>query len=199
MFGWLGRWKVQDGAAVTDGQVLQYDGTNKYWKPATLPTPENDVVVIAETELGSAASTITFSSIPATYRNLLLVVHSKGATSDTDALLVRFNNDSGGNYSYQKLSVVGAGASGARSTAQTSISLSYAGGDHEIWIPAYRQTTHIKSMRSTGGYRNTTPELQEAWGVWNSTAAITRIDLICGSSNNFDTGTIATLYGLAAA
>jgi hypothetical protein len=63
---------------------------------------------IATTTLGTAAASITFSSIPATYTDLRLVVVAKAVSAST--LDVRFNNDSGTNYSKTEISGDGSSA-----------------------------------------------------------------------------------------
>jgi hypothetical protein len=51
---------------------------------------------IATTTLGTAAASITFSSIPATYTDLRLVVMCKLLAHQL--LMFRFNSDTGSNY-----------------------------------------------------------------------------------------------------
>ena len=62
--------------------------------------------LISETELGASAASVTFSSIPGTYRSLFIVAQARTdrAASDADTLNVRFNSDTGNNY--DRLAVV---------------------------------------------------------------------------------------------
>lgn len=53
---------------------------------------------IETTTLGSAAANITFSSIPSTYTDLVVVYTLKAETASAD-IYMRFNSDSGSNYS----------------------------------------------------------------------------------------------------
>ncbi|NBQ97859.1 MAG: hypothetical protein EBU12_06490, partial [Microbacteriaceae bacterium] len=53
---------------------------------------------IASTTLGSAASSVTFSSIAATYTDLVIVVQA-AVTAGSIALRMQFNSDTGTNYS----------------------------------------------------------------------------------------------------
>ena len=63
---------------------------------------------IATTTLGSAASSITFSSIPATYTDLRLVlVHTPSAS--TGNAQMQFNSDTATNYSYTYRQRIGSG------------------------------------------------------------------------------------------
>jgi hypothetical protein len=53
-------------------------------------------IPIASTTLGSAAASVTFNSIPATYKNLVVVALAKSApATNFEDILLRFNNDSG--------------------------------------------------------------------------------------------------------
>jgi len=56
---------------------------------------------IASTTLGSAASTITFNSIAASWTDIKLILI--GTSSTGGAVIFRFNNDSGSNYSNVQL------------------------------------------------------------------------------------------------
>ncbi len=76
---------------------------------------------IATTTLGSAAATITFSTIPATYTDLRVVW--VGTVTVADSAGMRFNSDSGTNYSRTVLQGDGSAASSNRSTSQNQIYL----------------------------------------------------------------------------
>ena len=60
-----------------------------------MPTPT--YTPLANITLGSSASSVTFSSIPATYRDLILVVSAPTTTTPSQQF-VRFNGDTGANY-----------------------------------------------------------------------------------------------------
>ena len=55
--------------------------------------------LIASNVLSSSAASVTFSSIPATYRDLVLVVSGARTSSTGFGIRIRFNADSGTNYS----------------------------------------------------------------------------------------------------
>ena len=75
---------------------------------------------IATTTLGSTAATITFSSIPATYTDLrIALVGSLSGGGNYGNL--RFNSDSGSNYSVTILRGNGSAASSARQSNATEI------------------------------------------------------------------------------
>ena len=67
---------------------------------------------------GSSTNTYTFSSIPSTYTDLVLAfANFQGTTNYSFAL--RFNGDSGSNYSYTVLEGNGTSASSGTSTSTT--------------------------------------------------------------------------------
>ena len=73
---------------------------------------------IATTTLGSAASSYTFTSIPSTYTDLVLIASVKTGSGD-DGISVRYNSDSGSNYSMTYLLGNGSAASSGRASNAT--------------------------------------------------------------------------------
>ena len=76
-------------------------------------------VPLATTTLGSAQSSYTFSSIPGTYTDLILILNGYGDGPDGNSVVCRVGNgsvDSGTNYSTTRLSGSGSAASSGRST-----------------------------------------------------------------------------------
>ena len=60
--------------------------------------PTNTYVALDKVTLGTAASTITFSSIPQTYTDLVMVFDGTAASATYSG--IRFNGDTGNNYSF---------------------------------------------------------------------------------------------------
>ena len=161
-------------------------------------------VQIAQTVLGSPAASIDFTSIAATYRDLLVVI--SGSTSVAavgDDVLVRFNNDStASNYITQSIQASSTTIAGVRLTAVAGLDAfplpgatdANAGGGGQILIPNYRGTTLYKAALMNGGYANQYDYANV--GEWKNTAAITRVTLLPSTGPNFATGTVATLYGI---
>jgi hypothetical protein len=63
--------------------------------------PTSTYTALANLTLGTAASSITFSNIPATYRDLILITSARSSTTATgvDAIFLRYNSDTGSNSS----------------------------------------------------------------------------------------------------
>lgn len=163
----------------------------------------NAMVALANLTLGSAQASVTFASIPATYRDLRLVINAKNSTTPTN-ILVRFNGDSGGNYSsvYMKGSGSSAtsGSDGPSSTAN-NIGVAYAtAGLFDLTtfdLFDYSATDKHKTGLARAGNAYSEGAVARATR-WASTAAVTSIVCIL-DSNNFDTGSTFALYGIVSA
>jgi hypothetical protein len=152
---------------------------------------------IATTTASGSVSTITFSSIPATYTDLVLII--SGASSTTSGQALQFNSDTGSNYSRTLLYGNGSTAGSSRSSNQTSMGLGYmlsTGITSNIWIiQNYSNTTTYKTALCRAD--NANDSAQAGVGLWRSTAAINSISAICGF--NYTNITTFTLYGIKAA
>ena len=156
-------------------------------------------VAIATTTLGSAASTITFSSIPSTYTDLRLVL--TGAVAGNDVYF-RFNGDTATNYSATYL---GGNGTSAYSGSQTNFASSYAGSLNTstpsmitLDTFSYAGSTYKTTLTTGSQDNNGSGGTIRIAALWRSTSAITSLSLIggTGASNNFTVGTTATLYGI---
>ncbi|MGH7184501.1 MAG: hypothetical protein ACREJN_21355 [Nitrospiraceae bacterium] len=168
------------------------------------------LTLIAENLLTVDTAVITFSTIPGTYRNLRLVYYGRITEATTDDYpTIRFNNDSGSNYDYQRslissTSIPGGQQAAAQTSARsgdlpgTSSSRSGQTGMAEIVIPMYAGTTLEKCASVWGGviYTGSSGMLNYAGFVaWRSTSAITQIDL-SSPSGKFVAGSLFSLYGM---
>ena len=76
--------------------------------------------LISSQTLGSATSTLTFSNIPGTYTDLVLVVSGKSTAAGVqDGLAIRVNSDSGANYSATYMRGDGTSALSGRNSGDT--------------------------------------------------------------------------------
>lgn len=156
---------------------------------------------IATTTLASAQSSITFSSISGSYTDLILVLNPIVTAATTFA--IRYNNVSTGTpYSVTILGGNGTTASSARQTAQNEIRISYNStsrttnnGNILVNVMNYANTTTYKTCLSRANVAS--DGVDAIVGLWQSTAAINRIDIIPVSGGTIiNTGTVATLYGV---
>jgi hypothetical protein len=154
---------------------------------------------IATTTLGSAASSYTFSSIPQTYTDIVLVANLLPVSSAR--VRFRVDGDSGSNYSYTVLTGTGSAAVSGRVSSNTEIDLFWnnlpSGWSNYICnFQNYSNTTTFKTILSRGN--SPAQETLANVGLWRSTSAIDSIEIF-STVGNFDTGSMFTLYGIAAA
>ena len=157
---------------------------------------------IATTTLGTANATITFSSIPSTYTDLRIIFNAKltATGSTTTSSNVRFNSDTGANYSYTYVCGNGStGSSGAINT--TSAYLIETPNVASIWglttidIFSYAGSTNKTALATCSADQNGSGILTRNVALWRSTSAINSVSLIA-SSSTWAVGTTATLYGI---
>ena len=153
-------------------------------------------IALATTTLGSAAATVTFSSIPATYKDLILIADCTHSTSSAIDLDVRFNSDTGSNYS--RVIMFGDG-SGTASNAATEnmLDVGYTNNNKTamiIQIMDYSATDKHKTVlarQSTPGFL-----VMATAGRWANTAAINTLSFFPNGAN-WVSGTTVSLYGVA--
>jgi hypothetical protein len=150
----------------------------------------NTYTLIASNTVGGAgAASITFSSIAATYTDLVIYASPRSARGAVeDELWIRLNGDTGNNYSYNSLSGDGTTAS---SQAGSSTPAVYRGwmpgntttantfGNHCIYIPNYAGSNY-KSLSGDDVSENndTSARATLRAGLWSNTAAITSVTLL---------------------
>ena len=156
---------------------------------------------IATTTLGTAASSITFSSIPATYTDLRIVL--TGSPTSGSFMWMRYNSDSATNYSVTILSGDGSAAASARISSAAQLTCKAYSSDstsqptlYEIDIFSYAGSTFKTHLCSTSGDYNGSGNVQRIVGLYRSTTAITSVNLLRSASDTFAAGTTATLYGI---
>jgi hypothetical protein len=161
---------------------------------------------IATTTLGSSQTTVTFSSISSSYTDIVIVASIKTAVPAYQPIL-RFNSDSGSNYSATAVAGNGSSATSGRHTNQNGIYVNPGAGtggtvgNFMPWIISvqnYSNTTTYKT--AIARFNNPDGIVNALVGMWRNTAAINTISLTAESgSGDFQTGSTFTLYGIAAA
>lgn len=152
---------------------------------------------IARQVLDSAQSTVTFSSIPGTYTDLVLIAN--GSTTTTTAnIRFQFNGDTAGNYSRTRVLGDGSAASSERESNVGSMAIGDWGTDRctvLVSIQNYANTSTFKTVLS----RSNSEGFVSAYvGLWRKTPeAITSITFFKNSAN-FTAGSTFTLYGIKA-
>lgn len=156
---------------------------------------------IATTTLGSAATSITFSSITSAYTDLRWVLVSQNTTTFLRDLRVTYNSDNGTNYSATHLTGDASSPKSGRYTTQAFIRVASAipGTSSSEWsliigdILSYTNSTNKTTLIQASMALS---EVARTVGLYRSTSTITSVTLNCEGSNNFNIGTTATLYGI---
>ena len=159
---------------------------------------------IATTTLGSAAASYTFSSIPGTYTDLILIANFDGSASSYTT--ITFNGVTGTSYSRTRIIGAGTTVSSDRTTSAAGfINLTYntAGtpstGVYQIFN--YANTTTYKTALFRDASRPDDTALTVGLfrgSTGSATDAITSITLT-KASGNYTVGSTFTLYGIKAA
>ena len=167
-------------------------------------------VLLERIELNASAASVTFSNIPQTgYTDLKVVINGRSnrATEIRDEIFVRFNGDSGANYSYKTIRGSGSAAisqtaSGTNQLSRNDVPASGATsntfGNHEIYIPnAFGSTQKSVSIDSVMENNATESYMYMMAGLWSGTASITSVT-ISPEVSTWVTNSTFSLYGLAA-
>jgi hypothetical protein len=163
-----------------------------------MPVGVSAYIPLATVTLGSAASSVTFSSIPATYRDLILVYNFLGSTNAFTAFTV--NSDTAANKGRVRMIGDAATFTDSSSTeanfytgvlnttnATTGIAqlMDYSTTDkHKTFLLRWQGTESTTQVVNAFAYR------------WPSTSAITSINFFT-TSGNFAIGATFNLYGIA--
>jgi hypothetical protein len=148
--------------------------------------------------LGSSASSVTFSSIPATYRDLILVVDGT-LTSGEGELTAIVNGDTGANYSRVWMGAASGGAFSGKASGESQLRFGY--------FAAVKHTsiTHFIDYSATDKHKTTLSRPNNptvdifGWASrWANTAAITSLVIDTTSAGSFAAGTTLNLYGVIA-
>jgi hypothetical protein len=158
---------------------------------------------IATTTLGSSATSYTFTSIPSTYTDLVLIGNF-GTTTANNSVRFQVGNgsiDTAANYSYTFMYGNGSSAVSTRGSSDTSIYSGYTinANIENMWnihFQNYSNTTTKKTMLER--YNQAAGATTAIVGLWNSTSAINQIRAL-SLGDPFSVGSTFTLYGIASA
>lgn len=166
------------------------------------------MTLIADTTLGSPAASTTFSSIPGTYKHLLIVAQIQSANAAATGVSMRFNGDTAANYDVEAARADNATLTAGRVLAATSARIAIATGTNnasaasavKVDIPDYAGTSFHKSFLWESQWRDAAAnaDFKHEWGggLWRSTTAISSITILA-DSGNLNTNSRFSLYGLS--
>lgn len=165
---------------------------------------------ISTQTLGTATATVTFSSIPQTYTDLICVMEGRGSRADfDDEVKIQFNSDTASNYSTTLLSGSGSAASSSRASSASFIigritSASATASNRSNMIININNYSNATTYKTVLLRLNEPPSGGADYGValhaglWRNTAAVTTLTLTT-TNGNFNSGCNFTLYGIKAA
>jgi len=174
--------------------------------------PDTYTLIASSTVGSTAVSSIDFTSIPNTYKDLKVVyslrTNLSGGPYYFDDLGVRLNGDTGTNYSRISLRAR-EGSVASNKTTTTSFLDIYSGNagnattsafaNGDFYIPSYTSSS-AKSFGSDGvSETNSTNDVQSGFasGIWNSSSAVTSIKIFSQNATSFVQYSTAYLYGIS--
>ena len=158
-------------------------------------TVSNVPVLLASTTLGSAAASVTVSSIPGTSDTLWVQVICKSTVATwQDSWNLRINGDTGSNYYWNGSSVTSVPLANCVGSTFASSSPPFVSAD--MWISNYtsssRKAFHSRCLTSSDSSFNLT--INQYGGLWTSTAAVTSLTFIM-QGGNFAVGSSVLVWG----
>lgn len=160
---------------------------------------------IASQTLSTNTNSITFSNIPQTYTDLILVGYCRSADVAFNCDY-SINNDVSGNYSFTRVEGTGSGGSGGANSGRTTnyggVRFGYIPASSGGWamvnssIFSYTNSSFFKPIYT----RVQVPSqyVQFFASNWRSTSAVTSIKINLDAARNFATGSSFSLYGIRA-
>lgn len=160
---------------------------------------------IQTTTLTTTTTSVTFSNLSSSYTDFLIIIQaSTNHTDDGARGYMRFNSDTGSNYSNTFIRGDGVSSSmtSNKDLSQTYIAYGVVGnnsstfGTQIIHVMNYANTNTIKSTVSRSGTPRSgdNGKLRITVGRWNSTSRIDSITFLCDGSYRADS--TFTIYGI---
>lgn len=164
-------------------------------------TSNNGAIQLITETIATPNSSVIFSGIPQTYRDLEIRVRGRGTGAANDAgIALVFNGDGGAHYDWQQAfcAAAYAGVTGNNQTSLASIQIAAAtapnnySGAASITIANYRDTTFFKSIFAIGNdWSGGNVRSMIATGQWKNTSAINNVTVSIALANN----SVVSLYG----
>jgi len=168
--------------------------------------PSSDFL-ITETLISTNTATVTFSSIPSTYKHLQIrvVARTDRSAYDVEDVNLKINGASGTSYTLHTLTGDGTSVTSFGNgdsdridlvPTSTAASPTSAFGANIVDILDYANTSKFKTVRILGGMNSTSYKfVRLSSGSYKSTSAVSTITVSGGAGGNFIAGTRISLYG----
>jgi hypothetical protein len=161
-------------------------------------------VLLNQLTLLPVVNSVTFSNIPQGYSDLIITINGRPSDTSYPVVALRFNADSGNNYSYVGMSGNGSTTARGANSSMGYASLGQAYGTGPSTSSRFQTLAHImdysaldknKTVLSRNNVPGTGVEAQAT--RWANTAAVSSITAIT-TSGGFANGTTFSLYGVYA-
>ena len=164
---------------------------------------------IATNILASATSSVTFSSIPSTYKHLQIRMTIRGTTAFNGGMGITINGDTGTNYSRHNLFGDGGSVYSQNATSQSRINTDtnnafFPGGSAGasqfgasiVDILDYLTSKNKTVRQLAGAYASNGYQVGLISGAYYSTSAVSSVTLTQLAMTNFAIGSRFSLYGI---
>jgi len=187
-------------AVGTNGQVLTADSAESTGLKWATPAASGGMTLLSTTAL--TGSSVTISSISQSYKHLFVVVKDI-YLNGVDDIGIRYNGDSGSNYSETMIRNIGNTLTGVNTASSNYWRLTVGSTSStwdnrsagSFWVLRYTDTSNIESVSSGKGYEGTNKAFYVTESRYNASAAITSLTIRC-TSESFSAGTIY-IYGVS--
>jgi hypothetical protein len=165
--------------------------------------------LISSNVLSSSAASVTFSSIPTTYTDLVVRASARNTDTNYSWFNIQYNGDATGNYSVTQLRGDASTATSARTSNTSSQVYNFIStvsntastfGSSEIYIPNYLSTTTKPSSSFSvqeSDSASTNVNIGAIANLWRGTTAISSITLTSASGESFVATSSFYLYGIS--
>lgn len=179
-----------------------------FWATAGAGGAGSTYELISTQVLGTAAASVTFSSIDTTsYKHLQVRYTARSTVSgDVASLGMRFNGVTSSSYSWHRLQGAGSGVASYGAGTQSYMLMPATGaataptnvfGSVVVDILDYASTTKNKTIRALGGVNASTYNTVELLsGAYLATTAITSLTLVELNASTIGAGSRFSLYGI---
>lgn len=153
----------------------------------------NTYTELRRTVVGTPVPSVTFDLTGISgYTDLVVIAN----TSTPGAYVMRFNGDTGSNYSWTRLYGTGSSAVSDRGSNTTDITSAWGGSTNNLYITNIMNYANTTTNKTALTRINDNGYVVGLVGMWRNTAAITSIT-ISNSGSNYPAGSTFSLYGIA--
>lgn len=199
---------------MTNKSLLRSSLVNNRWyetmlvgNSAFIPVTYELIETIPITSNTSSITFANLASFSTTYRHLQ--IRGTGRSNrgdDNSAVGIRFNGDTGSNYSFHNIQTLSGNWDTANSGSHTSITLGYtlaaattASGHYGGFIIDILEpynSNKFKTVKAFSGQPSGRNFICVASGNWRNTNSVTSVTLIDAAGTNFVSGSSFSLYGI---